>query len=405
MNMLYQNKWSNVTASADGTKAIIKVEGYIGIPRNWYADESKREDIVATKEEMAAEIKSLKNLKVNNIELHINSYGGDVNHGIAMYESLLESGAQVSVRIYGHTASIATVIAMSAPLERRIASINSMGLVHRARGWAQGVSSTIKAYAEWLEKTDDNIASIYEKSTTMTKEDAIELMSRVNGEGEWLTAKEMKAKGLISDTFEPMEAAASYEAEINMCGFLPQLPSFSHHSTLAGSADLLNKKFDDFITNFNSVYLKPILDLLPKNSKNDMSKQTLLLPIMCAALQIQNLETTEEGAYLNPEQLTAIEAAMAATAQALTAAQAAATTAQSERQTVMMAIDGIDTTVASAATPEAKVAAIIARLAAKPGASTTTHNGGDTNSPSADNVDWDAINKLPHNVAADNVIL
>lgn len=136
-----------------------------------------------------------------------------------------------------------------------------------------------------------------------------------------------------------------------------------------------------------------------------MSKNTLSLPLMCAALSIENLESTDEGVFLNPEQLNAIEALMASQTQAVTAAQAATTTAQQERQTVMTAIDAINPTVAEAQTPEAKAAAIVALLAAKPGASATPHTGGDTNTPAADGVDWDAINNLPHNKAADNGIL
>lgn len=109
MELFYKNRWTNATMEADKKKAVIKVEGYIGIPRSWYYDEARQQDVVATKEEMSLEIKNLKNLKVTDIDVHINSYGGDVNHGIAMYEALLQSGATVNVKIFGFTASIATV--------------------------------------------------------------------------------------------------------------------------------------------------------------------------------------------------------------------------------------------------------------------------------------------------------
>jgi ATP-dependent protease ClpP protease subunit len=406
MPLLYQNKWTAATMEANNTKAVIKVEGYIGVPRHWYWDETMRNDIVATKEEMAKEIKSLKNLKVTEIDVLINSYGGDVNHGIAMYEALVMSGATINVRIHGFTASIATVISMAAPFERRKASVNSMMLVHQARGGEQGTASAIRSYADWLEKINDQIADIYVKGTKLTKEAAIELMNRVNGEGEWLTAAEMKTMQFIADTFEPLEAAASFESEINACGFLPQLPTATPPVPPKPDVlDKLNAKIDGMV--------ESIKGLFPNNSlKPDKNMSKLALVSLCAALAVTGIEVTDDGAYFNEDQLKTIDAAIKAAndklATALAAektAQEALTAAQNERKTVMDAIDTIDATVVAAATPEAKVLAIKTKLAEKPGASGSNHSGGDGGKPSADGADWDAINALPHNQAVDKMIL
>jgi len=403
MQQFYQNKWTNAEMSADKVKAVIKIEGYIGIPRSWYYDESMREDIVATKEEMAKELKNLKNLKVSEIDVHINSYGGDVNHGISMYEALIGSGAVINVKIFGFTASIATVIAMAAPLERRIASANAFGLVHEGRGGQYGVSSAIRQYADFLDKVNDQIADIYAKSTKLSKDEAKELMARANGEGEWLTAAEMKDIGLISDTFEPLEAAASYVAEINNCGFLHQipvpvnLPTSTPQLTTAEVIEQTAARMFDGFKNLISNNSKP---------KSNMNKQSLALAALCAVLAVEKIEITDEGSFLNQDQLTAIDAAMAKATADLKVSQDAAATAAADHKKVLDALNSFDPKVAAATTVEAKIEAAKVKMASKPGANPTGNNGGDGNkNPSNDGVDWDTINNLPHNKAADETIL
>lgn len=401
MQDIYSNKWTSIQAAADNKKAVIKVEGIIGIPQAWLSDSRRQEDVKSTKQEMQNEIKKLKNLKVEQIELHINSYGGDVNHGIAMYEALLESGAEITCKIYGHTASIATVIAMAAPLERRTASVNAMGLVHEGRGWARGTVANIMAYAKWLTKINDQIADIYEKATGLTKDAAVELMSRVNGEGEWLTATELEEKKIISGTFEPQSAVACYADEINNCGWLPSLPSASVDTPPVNVEEVVEKASNSVLNK-----LKAYLPGFKDNSKsNDNSKKANMdatkFAALFAVLNLTAMESTDEGVHITMEQAEAINTALAAA----TKDKADLVTAQAAQTATLSALDNIDPTVAQAEGHEAKVAAVVAKLAAKPGAGPTNHSGGDGGTPSADGADWDAINALPHNQAADEDII
>ena len=64
-------------------------------------------------------------------------------------------------------------------------------------------------------------------------------------------------------------------------------------------------------------------------------------------------------------------------------------------------IDEIDATVKAAATPEAKVTAITAKLASRPAAPAANTQGAAGEGSVTDSVDWDAIDNLPHNQAAD----
>ena len=371
MQDIYSNRWTTIQAAADKKSAVIKVEGIIGIPQAWLSDERRQEDVKATRQEMQNEIKRLKNLKVETIELHINSYGGDVNHGIAMYEALLESGAEITCRIYGHTASIATVIAMAAPLEKRTASINAMGLIHEGRGGVYGTVKSLMSYAQWLEKINGQIADIYAKSTKLSREDALEIMSRVNGEGEWMTSSELKNKGIISDTFEPMTAVASYVDEINQCGFLPQLPASVFNPPANEQPQLAEviEKATNVIIDKIKGYFNPEIS----NSNNKADMDATKFAALFAVLGLSAMESTKDGVYISMEQAEQINTALAEAV----SAKANATTAQNERNQVLNALDEIDPTVMAARGHEAKVNAIKAKLAAKPGAAPTQNDGGD----------------------------
>jgi hypothetical protein len=133
------------------------------------------------------------------------------------------------------------------------------------------------------------------------------------------------------------------------------------------------------------------------NPKNTMKKQFQLVN---TALKVEKLESTDEGVFVNEIQLEAIETELAR----IPAAETARTNAETERDnanaartTAENAFNAIDPTVAAATTPELKVAAVKALLAAKPGTQPAgRQTTEDPNNISADGVDWETLNKLPH---------
>lgn len=135
-----------------------------------------------------------------------------------------------------------------------------------------------------------------------------------------------------------------------------------------------------------------------------------------AALGVESLEAVDEAVSLNEEQLEAIDSTLAANDQAVADARAEAETQRDEavqaRQTAEenlqnaeTAFDAIDTSIASAKTPEEKAEAIRALLAAQPGAKPEGNKDGEDPEAkkSKDGVDWEAIDSLPHNKEADNL--
>ncbi|TXH58524.1 MAG: Clp protease ClpP [Desulfurellales bacterium] len=101
--------------------------------------------------------------KVSTINLHINSPGGDVFDGIAIYNMLAQHPARVEVDIDGIAASIASIIAMAGN-EIRIAK-NAQMMIHNPRGFAAGDESEMLRVAELLKNVKTNLVDTYRDRT------------------------------------------------------------------------------------------------------------------------------------------------------------------------------------------------------------------------------------------------
>lgn len=201
--------WSNIQMKAEKT-AELNISGYIGIPEWWQFDPDMEKELISTKEKMQAELKAISNIKAEIIKVNIDSLGGDVNHGQAMFSALSKNSATIEVEYTGWSASIATIIGAAGKDNISMSNTN-MILIHKARGCQCGTSIDMTSYANMLDKVDNTMANVYADQTGKSSDEMLEQMSVNNGEGEWLTANEALEIGLINKITEPMKAAANYD--------------------------------------------------------------------------------------------------------------------------------------------------------------------------------------------------
>lgn len=383
----------------EGEKVVeIDVEGVIG-GSFWEDDDPESKN---TKEKMKAELKKISNLKADTIIVNINSYGGDVNHGLSIHDLLAEHKAKIITKINGMTASAATIIAMAGD-ERKI-SDNSLFLVHRAMSWAIGNINDVNMLADDLKKVDDRIINIYTKVTGNDKNKIIEVMDRNNGYGEWITPDEAREIGFVTDIFEPRKMAAFFSNEILNQFHLPPVPD----SLLISPA-----KEDKKPAWVNEILSKLDGKKKIKNSNTKSMKKDY--KHINKTLNVDKLKSSEDGLFLNEGQLQIINDKMAADEQtvsdagaARTAAETAKTDAENARKTAEDALtdayaelDKIDDSVKEAKTLPEKIKAIKVKLAAKPGAEVTGTVTDEDKIRSGNGEDWDTIDSLPHNKEAD----
>ena len=113
-------------------------------------------------------VRDLNEVKASKIELHIDSPGGDVFDGIAIYNVIKDHPADVTVIVDGIAASAASFIAQAG--DKIVMNRNSSMMIHDAHGLAIGNSKDMAELAGLLDKASDNIASIYAERCGMPAE-------------------------------------------------------------------------------------------------------------------------------------------------------------------------------------------------------------------------------------------
>lgn len=101
--------------------------------------------------------------KIDQIDVYINSPGGDVFEGIAIYNELKQFPGQVNVFIMGLAASIASVIAMAG--DQRVIYDGAEFMIHQASGMTFGTADDHVKQASTLRRLDAKLATIYAEAT------------------------------------------------------------------------------------------------------------------------------------------------------------------------------------------------------------------------------------------------
>ena len=122
-------------------------------------------------------INSLGDLKaLSKIVLHINSEGGDLFEGVAIYNLLKDSGVEIECVIEGFCASSASVIAMSA--NKIIMRRGAFMMIHKPVTFANGTSEELIKCAEVLNMITENIIDIYQARTGLSRDMINDLMTK-----------------------------------------------------------------------------------------------------------------------------------------------------------------------------------------------------------------------------------
>lgn len=144
-------------------------------------------------------VNELKNTNANEIDLHINSEGGQVFDGLAIYESIRQHPAYVTAFVDGLAASAASFIVQAA--DRRVMARNARMMVHDAHGMCIGNAATMKEMAELLDNFSDNLADIYAERAGGSKAKWRKAMKGPNdaSDGTWYNAQEAVNAGLADE--------------------------------------------------------------------------------------------------------------------------------------------------------------------------------------------------------------
>lgn len=123
---------------------------------------------------LSKQIADLKEAK--QIDVYINSNGGDVFEGLAIYNALKRSKAKIITHCDGMAASIASVIFMAG--EERIMPKSSFLMIHNAWGGMVGNAEEMRKYADDLETVTQASISIYKENSSLSENEIKNLMDK-----------------------------------------------------------------------------------------------------------------------------------------------------------------------------------------------------------------------------------
>ncbi|HFS5811803.1 TPA: ClpP-like prohead protease/major capsid protein fusion protein [Citrobacter farmeri] len=139
---------------------------------------------------------------VTHINLHINSPGGDVFDGIAIFNALKHHGAAITVHIDGLAASMASVIAMVGnPV---IMPENTMMMIHKPWGFAGGDANDMRDYADLLDKVESVLIPAYAQKTGKTTDEIAAMLE----DETWMDGTKCVALGFADQVTPSLQAMA-----------------------------------------------------------------------------------------------------------------------------------------------------------------------------------------------------
>ena len=142
-----------------------------------------------------------------DISFYINSPGGIVTSGMAIYDTMQYIRPQVSTLCIGQAASMGSLLLAAGAPGKRFALPNSRIMLHQPSGGAQGQATDIEIQAREILALRHRLNEIYVKHTGQSLERVAAAVERDN----FMSPEEAKAFGLVDDVLAPRAPAAGAE--------------------------------------------------------------------------------------------------------------------------------------------------------------------------------------------------
>lgn len=171
------------------------------IIERWFnLEDPERTDAFSLKDALAV-------VDTPNLTVRINSYGGSVSEGLAIYSLLSEFKGHLKTIVDGFACSAASIIFMAG--KERVVPENGLLMIHNAWTEARGDSNVMKKVAEDLEKITQPSLNIYVSKTNLSEEEIKEKMDKE----EWITSQEAYEWGFSTTQTRKDDAMQSLEAD------------------------------------------------------------------------------------------------------------------------------------------------------------------------------------------------
>ena len=182
--------WYNLKAAADKTPVL-----------------SIFDDIGAYGVSAKSFLNDLRTVTTDEVDVEINSPGGDVFAGLAIYNGLRASGKKINVKVLGLAASAASLVAMAGDTIEM--PENAFMMIHNPWGFAMGGADEMRNTADVLDKIGTSLVSTYAKRTGKTDQEITALLDAET----WMTAQEAVDAGFATSVTAALAVKASYSED------------------------------------------------------------------------------------------------------------------------------------------------------------------------------------------------
>ena len=130
-----------------------------------------------------------------DIQFYINSPGGSISSGFAIYDTMQYIKADVSTICVGLAASMGAFLLSAGAKGKRIALPNSEVMIHQPSGGFRGQATDIQIHAEKIQRTKERLNQILSENTGQP----VEVVTQASERDNYMTAEEAKEFGLIDN--------------------------------------------------------------------------------------------------------------------------------------------------------------------------------------------------------------
>lgn len=142
------------------------------------------------------------------VRLYINSPGGSVTAGLALYDTMRYLSCPVETYCVGQAASMAAVLVAAGTKGRRFALPNARIMIHQPWGGVEGQAADISIQAKEILRLRDRLNEILAFHTGRS----VEAVAKDTDRDFFMSAEEARQYGLVDDVLRPREAAARGES-------------------------------------------------------------------------------------------------------------------------------------------------------------------------------------------------
>ena len=139
-----------------------------------------------------------------DISLYINSPGGSVSSGMAIYDTMQFCKPDISTLCIGQAASMGAILLAGGADKKRFALTNSRVMIHQPLGGFQGQSADIQIHAQEIQKVRESLNSILSKHTG----NDINKISKDTDRDNFMNANEAMEYGIIDNVLESRKDAS-----------------------------------------------------------------------------------------------------------------------------------------------------------------------------------------------------